>query len=401
MTALTFQYKAIDEHGVVSKGVVQATDRTQAYHQIVGSGLKPVHLAVARRSSLRGKGVTASAKDLARITYQFSVLLEAHIPIADGLRSIAEQESNRHLKLVLEDVAGQIEAGNSVTDALSAHRRLFGDVYIETVRAAEASGNMIEVLARLAEMLDQRYETTKNVKSALLYPTCVIAVLLLAISFLLIVVLPKLTEMYAGRGVQLPAVTRALLGVAEFVQTFWYILLASGLGLLFGVRKAWQNPDTRRSIDRWLHWIPGLREILTGLAVSRFSHVLGISLQSGLGLIEAIEMSGRASGRPLLEIDARKMRDQVKSGGRLSEVLLACKYLPGFARRMIASGEEASELPKMCRLVARHYEREVTHLTKNLATLIEPIAIVFLAAAVLIVALAIFLPMWSMGALLK
>ena len=401
MTELTFQYKAIDERGAVTKGVVQAADRTEAYHQIVGSGLKPVHLAPTRGSSVRCRGSAASAKDLARITYQFSVLMEARIPIADSLQSIADQEPNRRLAHVLEDVARQIEAGNSVTDALSAHRTFFGDIYIETIRAAETSGNMIQVLARLSEMLDQRYETSKNVKSALMYPACVVAALCLAVTFLMVVVVPKLSEMYANQAVELPALTQGLMAVAGFVRAYWYLLLAAGIAVVFGVRKAWNAPNARRQIDGWMHWIPGLREILTGLAVSRFAHVLGLSLQSGLGLIEALELSGRSSGRPLLEFDARKMSDQVKTGGRLSEVLLTCKYLPGFARRMIASGEEAAELPKMCQLVARHYDREVKHLTKNLATMIEPIVIVGLAGVVLVVALAIFLPMWNMGTLLK
>ena len=401
MTTLTYHYKAIDDRGAVSKGVVRAPDRTQAYHQIVESGLKPVHLVATRGISIRWSGSSATSKDLARVTYQFSVLMEARIPIADALRSIADQEPNRRLKVVLEEVAGQIEAGNSVTDALSAHRTLFGDVYIETIHAAETGGNMTEVLGRLAETLDQSYEAGKNVKSALMYPACVIAVLCLAVTFLMIVVVPKLSDMYASQGVELPALTRGLMAVAGFMRTYWYILLVGGVGAVFGARKAWKAPNTRQRIDGWLHWIPGLREILIGLAVSRFAHVLGLSLQSGLGLIEALELSGRSSGRPMLEADARKMRDQVKSGGRLSEVLLACKYLPGFARRMIASGEEAAELPKMCRLVARHYDREVMHLTKNVGTMIEPIAIVGLAAVVLIVALAIFLPMWNMGTLLK
>ena len=127
--------------------------------------------------------------------------------------------------------------------------------------------------------------------------------------------------------------------------------------------------------------------------------MLGICLQSGLSLLDALEMSGKASGRPLLQADAEKMREQVNQGRRLAEVMLACVYLPGFARRMIASGEEAAELSKMCEIIARHYDREVDHLTKNITTVIEPILIVGLAGVVSIVALAIFLPMWNMGTL--
>ena len=129
-----------------------------------------------------------------------------------------------------------------------------------------------------------------------------------------------------------------------------------------------------------------LRDILSGLAVSRFAHVFGLSFRSGLSLIDALDMSGRASGRPLLQSDAEKMKEQVNQGGRLSDCLNTCEYLPGFSRRMIVAGEEAGELPKMCDIVARHYDREVEHLTKNIATLIEPVMIVGLAAVVLLIA---------------
>jgi len=153
-------------------------------------------------------------------------------------------------------------------------------------------------------------------------------------------------------------------------------------------------------MDRWLHKVPFLRDILMGLAVSRFSHVLGTSLQSGLGLIEALEMAAGASGRPLLQADVQKMTEQVKQGGKLADVMLACDYLPGFARRMMAAGEETAEMSRMCEIVARHYDREVEHLTKNLPTVLEPILIVGLAGIFLVIALAIFLPMWDVGNLM-
>ena len=140
--------------------------------------------------------------------------------------------------------------------------------------------------------------------------------------------------------------------------------------------------------------------MLQGLAVSRFVNIMGISLRSGLSLIEAIDMAGRASGRPLLQADAEKLRNQVNAGGRLVDKLKDCHYLPSFAKRMISAGEEAGELPKMCEIVAKFYDREVMHLAKNLTTVIEPVLVTGLVGIVLVVALAIFLPMWNMGALI-
>jgi type II secretory pathway component PulF len=140
--------------------------------------------------------------------------------------------------------------------------------------------------------------------------------------------------------------------------------------------------------------------MLKGVAVSRFTHVLGLSIQSGVSLLDGLSMAGASSGRPLMVEDAEKMRDQVNLGGRMADVLLTCSYLPPFTKRMLSAGEEAAELPKMCSIVARHYDREVAHLAKNIATVIEPVLIVGLAGVVLVIALAIFLPMWNMAALI-
>jgi type IV pilus assembly protein PilC len=400
MSQLTYTYKALDPEGGKKRGVLQAENQSEAYRQLMAAGLKPIRLTARRHggSGLRSKKV--GAKELAHLTYQFSVLMEARIPIADGLRSIAEQERNRRLQEVIMDVAGQIEAGYSVTEALSHHRSLFGDVYIETVRAAEASGNMVKVLSRLAEMLEMRYESNKNISGAMIYPICVLVAMVLGATFLMIVIVPKFAGMYESRGVDLPYPTRLLLGTSAFVRTSWPLMLAAIGGTFWAVRRMWRSPLTQQRMDTWLHKVPFLREVLRGLAVSRFSHVLGTSLQSGLGLIDALDMAGGASGRPLLQRDTRKMREQVKEGGRLTDVMLACAYLPGFARRMIAAGEETAEMPRMCEIVARHYDREVAHLTKNLPTVLEPILIVGLAGVFLIIALAIFLPMWEMGALM-
>jgi type II secretory pathway component PulF len=399
-TQLTYSYKALDPQGSRKRGVLQAENHSEAYRQLTAAGLKPIKL-VARRAGgggIRSKKV--GAKELAHLTYQFSVLMEARIPIADGLRSIAEQERNVRLREVIEDVARQIEAGYSVTEAMSQHRSLFGGVYIETVRAAEVSGNMVKVLARLAEMLEMQYESNKNIKGALIYPLCVLIAMVLGAAFLMVVIVPKFAGMYESRGVDLPVPTRILLGTSEFVRTSWPLVLASLGGAIWAVRKAWRSPLTQHKMDIWLHRLPFLREVLRGLAVSRFSHVLGTSLQSGLGLIDALDMAGGASGRPMLQADTQKMREQVKEGGRLTDVMLACAYLPGFARRMIAAGEETAEMPRMCEIVARHYDREVAHLTKNLPTVLEPILIVGLAGVFLVIALAIFLPMWELGALM-
>jgi type II secretory pathway component PulF len=249
-------------------------------------------------------------------------------------------------------------------------------------------------------MLDRQYEMAKNVKSALMYPICVILALTFAVAFLMIFVIPGFADLFAKRGVELPLPTIIVIGISDVLRIYWYAFVGGAVLGIWGLRHAWRTPNSRRRMDTWLHRVPFVRDVLRGLAISRFATVLGIALRSGLSIIDAVDMGGRASGRPLLQADAEKLRDQVNTGGRLSDVIVTCQYFPAFARRMIAAGEEAAEMSRMCEIVARNCDRDVDHLTKNVTTIIEPVMIVGLAGVVLLIALSIFLPMWNMAAVM-
>lgn len=397
MSRLSFQYKAIDNRGVSTKGHIEARSQEDAYQQILSRQMRPLQITHQHKHR-KGKRVTL--KDLAQFTRQIAVLMEAKIPLVDGLRSIASNEPKARLREVIEDLAKQIEDGDTVTNALRPHASLFGEVYIETIHAAESSGNMDQALNNLAAMLEQQYEMTKNIKGALMYPMCVLSALGLAVVFLMMVVVPRFATMFASRGLELPIPTQIVIGISVFIRDYWYVLIAlAAVGFKLS-RRAWEKPQVRVRVDQWLHRLPGIRELLVGVAISRFANVLGIALHSGVSLVDALEMAGRASGRPLLKADAQIMRDKVNTGNHLSDVIVDSTYLPPFPRRMISAGESANDLPRMCRIIAANYDREVAHLVKNVATVIEPVMIVGIAAVVLLIALAIFLPMWNMAAVI-
>lgn len=396
MSRATFQYKAIDRHGASIKGMLSAADQRDAYRKIVADGLKPVRIRV---SAGPRRDARVTLKDLARFTYQFAVLLEAGIPVVDGLHSIAEQETNERLRGVVSQIARDIEGGRTITAALHPHRAMFGDVYVATVHAAETSGNLVEVMNSLAAMLEHEQEMRRGARGALIYPACVVVALVAATAFLMIVIVPRFAAMFEGRGVELPLPTQGLVWLSALVRLTWPLLLVgAGVGG-FTLRWMWGNPGSRRRLDRWLHRLPYVRDILAGLAISRFAQVFGISLRSGLSLIDGLDLAGKASGRPVLQRQVERLRDRVRSGCRLTDALGDCDYLPPFTKRMLSAGEEAAGLSKMCQVISRQYDREVADLTKNIATVIEPILIVGLAFIVLIVALAVFLPLWNMGAL--
>lgn len=397
MSSLSFDYRAVDKLGKLRRGITTAPSQTDAYRRLVAIGLVPVALSPAAEGVLfpaRGKRVRIG--QLAHFTYQLGVLISARIPISEGLLSIAQQESDVRMRDLITDLARRIEAGEQLAIAMDHHRQALGDVYVEAIRAAERTGNLPKVLEHLSDMLERNLETGRMVRSALMYPICVVSVLSLAVIFLVSYVVPKFAKMFKSRGQKLPGFTEALMTIGQSVQDYWYIYLVVIAGTIFGIRTAWRNPVLRPRIDALLHRVPYLKEILVGMAISRFCRIFGVSLSSGLGMLESLDLAGKASGRPLLQRDVTKMVAQVRTGGRLSDVLAGCTYLTNFAKRMLAAGEQSAELSKMCGVVSRHYDRETGHLTKNIGTVIEPVLIVGIAVMVLVIALAIFLPMWDM-----
>lgn len=402
MSQLSFRYWAIDPRGGESRGVVRAMDERDAYRRVAAQGLTPTRIREERRGGkTRVRGGRVRPTEIANFTYQFSVLLEARIPVVECLRSIAEQEENERLKAIALAMASSVQSGSTITDAIAAHERVFGTVYVETMRAAEQSGNTITVLAHLAEDVESGLELRRTLKGAITYPIIVLVALFSAVMFLVTFVIPRFAGMFEQRGVDLPALTTALVAFGESVRGYWWGYLGVAAAVVFGLRSAWSRPKGREAIDRYLNKIPHLRGVLCGLAVSRFAGVLAIGLSSGIGLIESLEMSGRASGRPLLRKDAKLLVDRVRQGGRLADTLRSCGYLPPFARQLIRAGEESGDLPRMCRIVSKYYTRETMHLAKSTASVLEPVLIAGLTIVVLIVALAVFLPMWDMVTIME
>lgn len=402
MSAVAFKYKAIDKAGQAAQGTLSASSHEAAYRRLVSMGLTPIKVSqtdrVAGKSGKRRGKI--KPRDISEFTHQLSVLLEARIPVADCFRSIGEQAANPAIASICSEVAGRIQSGTGVTEALESYVRVFGTVYIETLRAAEKSGNLVKVLGLLAEMVEEQHEMRRQVKGALMYPIVVVIALFLASAFLVTFVVPRFAHMFASRGVQLPWITRALMATGDAAKSYWYFLAAGLVGAIFLIRMILRTQGGRLFFDRLLHRIPFLREFLVGVACGRFVSVLGLGLSSGLGLIDSIEMSGRSAGRPMLIADARTMVSGVTQGKRLAETIAQCAYFPGFVRQLLRAGEEAGELPRMCGVISRHYARETRHMAKNASTVMEPVLIAGLTGVVLVIALAVFLPMWDMASLI-
>ena len=396
MSATTFTWHAVGADGQRRSGQLRAAGEQEVFRTLSAQGMTPVKISehTARSPMLSGGRITQ--QDVTGLTRELSVLLESNIPLAQGLRAIAEHETKASLRSVVLDIAGMIESGASISAAMEKHRGLLGDVYVETMRAAEKSGSIATITASLAEMLERQLESRQQLRRALTYPVIVLTMVTLAVSVIVVYVIPRFGATFAAQGVEMPLITKVLQAVGESVHELWWVYGTLGVSAAFAALAAWRAPGGRLGFERAMSRIPYMGRILKSVTAARFSRVFGIGLGSGLDLIESLEMSGRATGRPLFARECELMGDRLRRGEALGDVLHDNQTLPAFARRMLSAGKDAHELSRACEIVARHYDRESEHLTKNVNTAIEPLLTVAMAVIVLIVALSVFLPMWQM-----
>jgi type II secretory pathway component PulF len=391
-----FKYKAMDTAGQTVNGMVRALDDQDAYRRLAATGLTPLSVAQVKEKGPTFSFQKVKTADIVALTRELSVLVEARIPLDRGLVSIAEGDGKPALNQMILDIAAMIEAGQPMTTALEKYRDIFGDVYIETVRAAEKSGSLVAVMAHLAELLERQLETQQQLKRAMAYPAIVLSVIFVAVTVIIVFVVPKFGAIFESQGAKLPITTRIVQAIGDSVRGYWYLYAGALLGTFVTLITMWKNVGGRLILETALTKIPYVGRVIIAVTTGRFARVLCIGLQSGLDVIEAVQVGGRATGRPVFINDCEAMVDRLRQGENLPDVLRATRYLPSFARRMIGAGKDASDLARSCDVVARHYDREASHLTKNVNTIIEPIMTVAMAGIVLLVALSVFLPMWGM-----
>lgn len=396
MNGELYAYSALDSTGAKVRGELVAVGEQEACRALSARGLTPLKVAIKRKRGPLFSTQRVTTRDVADVTRELAVLIEARIPLARSLLSIAEQESKAALASMVRSIATAIEAGEPLTRAIEPYRDAFGEVYIETLRAAEKSGNLAQVMGYLAELLDRQIESSQQLKRAMTYPVIVLSVVVAAVTVIVVFVVPKFAATFGSQGVELPTITKWVQVLGESIKAFWWAYLG-GLGVLVAAALGYaKSPDGRDFFERLLLRIPYIGSIVVSSTVAQLTRVMSIGLSSGLGLIESIELGGRASGRSVIRAECDGVASDLRGGQELAGSLQETRYLPPFAKRMLVAGKDSTELSRACDIVAKHFDRETSHLTKNINTVIEPLLTVAMAGIVLLVALSVFLPMWQM-----
>lgn len=402
----TFRYQGRDRDGRSVNGEQDAASREALARNLQNDGITPIRIEAATVEEDTGAGTgnrlqqwlepRVQLGDLAIFSRQMYSLTRAGVPIIRALTGLAQNTRNRRLARAIRHVAEALEGGRGVADAFAA-QGVFPNLFVSMLRVGENAGRLDESFLRISSSLESERETREQVKGALRYPGFVLAAIVIAIVVINVFVIPAFADLFAGMDQQLPLPTRILLTTSALFLDWWPALLAlAGAGVAAFL--AWLRTEAGRlRFDRWKLAIPGIGSIVRRALLARFARTLAISLRAGVPVLTALDAVAAATDNAFVAARIREMRTGVERGESLLRAATNADLFTSLVLQMLSVGEETGRVDEMMEEVAQFYEREVEADLKRLSSYIEPVVITGIGILVLILALAIFLPMWQMG----
>ncbi|HYP54121.1 MAG TPA: type II secretion system F family protein [Pyrinomonadaceae bacterium] len=340
------------------------------------------------------------AKDLSIFTRQFSVMIDAGLPLVQCLEILAQQQENKYFQFVLTQVRQSVEEGATLSAALGRFPNVFDQLFVNMVDAGETGGILDLILQRLSTYIEKIVKLRRDVVSAMIYPTAVIIIAVIVIVVIMLFVIPSFQNIFLGLlgpGEKLPLPTRIVVGISNFIAGWGgLIILGSVIGLGLAVRAFYKTEGGRRGLDGLMLKIPVLGGILRKISIARFSRTLSTLLSSGVPILQALEITARTAGNVVLEEAIMKIRAGVERGESFIEPLKATEMFPNMVAQMIGIGEQTGALDAMLGKIADFYEQEVDTAIANLLTLIEPIMIGFLGVTIGSIVIAMYMPLFTL-----
>jgi general secretion pathway protein F len=400
-----FEYRALDAKGKNIKGIMDADSESQARTKLRSQGKYPVSITVSRDKQNRagGQGVglglldRVKSEEISVMTRQLATLVGAGIPLVQALDSLIDQTRNSVLKKVIAQIKGSVNEGNSLTNALGEHPKLFSSIFINMVRAGEASGALDIVLERLADFSEKQEALKGRLRAALIYPIFM-AVIGSAILFILITyIVPNITQVFDEMDRVLPLPTLFLIGLSDFLKMYWWVVLIFLALIVLGLRYVVQQPFGRSLWD-----LVKLKAFIVGpvaqkVILARFSSTLGSLLESGVGLMTSMQIVRTLVSNVHVARVIDEAMEQVQKGQSMTSALSDSEWFPPMFVQMIAVGEQSGSMEAMLEKVSKAYEREVETAIMGMTSLIEPIMIAAMGMAVGFVVLSILLPIFEMN----
>jgi type IV pilus assembly protein PilC len=340
------------------------------------------------------------AKDLSIFTRQFSVMIDAGLPLVQCLEILAQQQENKNFQMVLTQTRQDVEEGSTLAAAMARHPKVFDQLFVNMIEAGEAGGILDLILQRLSSYIEKIVKLRRDVVSAMIYPAAVVVIAVAVITVIMIFVIPSFQNIFTGLlgpGELLPLPTRIVVGISEFLAGFGGLFILAGLvAAALAIRFYYRTPKGHRRIDSLLLKVPIVGSILRKIAVARFSRTLSTLLSSGVPILQSLDITARTAGNMILEEAIGKVRAGVERGESVVEPLRASDVFPNMVSQMIGIGEQTGALDAMLGKIADFYEQEVDSAIASLLTLIEPVMIGFLGVSIGSIVIAMYLPLFSL-----
>ena len=366
--------------------------------QIQVTRIDPAKAAAARTEAKpkAKKGATAPSKNLAIFTRQFSVMIDAGLPLVQCLDILGKQEPHKGFSEVILTVRSDVESGAALADAMKKHPRAFDALYSNMIAAGEAGGILDTILKRLAVYIEKSVKLKGQVKSAMIYPIAVILIATVVVAAILWKVIPTFATLFAGLGAQLPLPTRVVIAMSDGLVSYGPIVLVVVGGIVYGLKKYYETPAGRHQIDALLLKMPILGMILRKIAVARFCRTLSTLLSSGVPILDGLDITARTAGNAVIEEAIQKTRASIERGETVSAPLRETNVFPSMVVQMINVGETTGALDAMLAKIADFYEEEVDTAVAGLLTLMEPLMIAVLGGVVGGIVIAMYMPIFDL-----
>lgn len=390
--------------GTNRAGVAVAGERVAANKNDLTNILRREQINISKVSE-KGKefniptfgGGSVNSKELAVFTRQFSVMIDAGLPLVQCLEILAGQQENKTFQKVLNGVRGSVEGGTTLSAAMKQHEKVFDPLYYNMVEAGETGGILDTILQRLSAYIEKNVKLKRAVKSAMIYPASVMSIAVGVVVLLLWKVVPIFVTLFNGLDVELPLPTRIVIALSNFIGSVYGLMIVVFIvAAVFALKFWYKTPGGRMAIDTTLLKLPVLGIVLRKIAVARFTRTLGTLISSGVPILEALDITARTAGNAVVEKAIAQTRKAVESGRSLVDPLKETDVFPGMVTQMIGVGEQTGAMDAMLQKIADFYEDEVDAAVKDLLTALEPVMIVFLGVMVGGVVISMYLPLFSL-----
>lgn len=393
----SYEWKGRDRNGNPQTGILigdskEAVIAALRRQQIVVTTVKEKGKEIA----LPKFGGGISPKNIAIFTRQFSVMIDAGLPLVQCLDILGQQQDNKAFQKVLLQVRQDVESGSSLAEAMRKHPQAFDDLFVNMVAAGEAGGILDTILQRLATYIEKIVKLRQQVRSALIYPVAVVVIAVIVVYVILWKVIPVFASLFEGLGGQLPWLTQMVVNFSNFIGNFWWLIIIVVFGTIFAIRQYYATDAGRYQIDKLMLKSPVFGQLLRKIAVARFCRTLGTLLSSGVAILESLDITAKTSGNAVIEEAIFKVRKEVEEGKTLADPLTRTEQFPPMVCQMIAVGEQTGAMDTMLSKIADFYEDEVDAAVEGMMSLIEPIIISFLGVVIGTIVVAMYLPMFTL-----